>query len=161
MVKRSNGLLGGVIAVIIVGAIVAWDLHEQPKNERRGGVIKSWNAYVEQNNAAAFFWNSHLKATSVDERRTQLRRCREAWNRVQPYEPLGVDPRQANAIAEAKKAWIERVDFAAGQLGVWWPDKDRATRLRAAVETAEERLAAAHNAAAAEVGGVTDRVGTE
>ncbi|HWE94926.1 MAG TPA: hypothetical protein VG269_13255 [Tepidisphaeraceae bacterium] len=63
-----------------------------------------------------------------------------------------MDPRQADAIAEAKKAWIERVDFAARQVGVWWPDKDRATQLRAAVESTEERLTAAHNAAAAEVG---------
>jgi hypothetical protein len=152
--NSAGSVSGGVIVVLVIAAVVAWQVHENPNDERTDKFLKCWNAFVDKQNAANTFWVNYAKASTDNEKRVQLRRCREAWERVEPFEPVGVDPRLADAIAGLKKAWMEDVDFTAYQVGVWWPDRDRSAQLSSAITSARERVDSTHNQIASELGGI-------
>ena len=168
-----------LVVLLVIGAFVAWQvLYEQhkkeerqvekrqkeeeqqaqnkPTDQRREVFIGYWNAYVAQSKAANKCWENYLKATTNDEKRAQLQDCNEAWGRVEPYKPAGAEPQLADAIAGVKKAWIAEVDFQWHQVGAWGPDNDRETQLRAAVESAEGRLASVHNQCVHDIGGIIE-----
>ena len=142
------GLLGGWM--------VARSLSRPADEQKRERVIAGYNVYLIQRQ---WFWEGYeLYRAEKDPalRAVRLGQCRKDLEVVDPFQPVGVDGRLAEAIAAWKKAGLEFIDALRDEPGRR-REPERVAEAMKRFEAAQGKVEAVLNQIAAEVGGIEKR----
>ncbi len=125
-----------------------------PHAEKRQKTIECYNRYVFHQEFYAENFNKRNAETDRGRRADRLEMCRRDLDTLDPYHPLGVDPRLAGAISDWKKAGLAYLSELGQDEDPRRRQPSRAAELRQQFDAAKERVNAVVNQIAVEIGGL-------